>query len=413
MKSCGNHRVCEVGEGDTCAICDNPCYTGHNYTETVTEPTCTNQGYTTHTCTVCGDSYKDSFTPVNMLNHSYRDEIVPPTCIGNGYTVKTCTGCGHNYKTTYTDPTGVHSYTAELISPTCTKEGYTLHTCTGCGITYTDTPVYANWHTYSNGICSICGEEQAPSVERPLYEFKDGFIFFGEYPQTVKSDDVAITRVQNDKGYYLGTDGEWYKREVAKPYKNTIYNEFNNDQLIVPDEIYFFKVEPIKWIVLPESNGNTYSLVCASIIDTGAFNSRVDVNNYIGSEVREWLLEEFCKNAFTSAQKDLLVPVLTGTADNGTDIKDTAYLLTKTQASSMTQEQRVIISSDYARAVGLANAMDDETTSFVHGSAMWWLRTPDGSSASTVGPAGNISRWMVYYTVYGYVPGITVTIPQS
>ncbi len=34
----------------------------HSYTAKVTEPTATEQGYTTHTCSVCGDSYVDSYT---------------------------------------------------------------------------------------------------------------------------------------------------------------------------------------------------------------------------------------------------------------------------------------------------------------------------------------------------------------
>ncbi len=45
------------------------CAEGHSYTAEVTEPTCTEQGYTTHTCTVCGDSYTDSF--VEALGHSF------------------------------------------------------------------------------------------------------------------------------------------------------------------------------------------------------------------------------------------------------------------------------------------------------------------------------------------------------
>ena len=43
--------------------------TGHNYEEKVTPPTCTEKGYTTHTCAACGDSYKDSETPA--LGHSF------------------------------------------------------------------------------------------------------------------------------------------------------------------------------------------------------------------------------------------------------------------------------------------------------------------------------------------------------
>ena len=44
----------------------------HTYTETVTAPTCTEQGYTTHTCE-CGDSYVDTY--VDALGHDYKDGV--------------------------------------------------------------------------------------------------------------------------------------------------------------------------------------------------------------------------------------------------------------------------------------------------------------------------------------------------
>ena len=34
----------------------------HSYTSTVTAPTCSGQGYTTHTCSACGNSYMDAYT---------------------------------------------------------------------------------------------------------------------------------------------------------------------------------------------------------------------------------------------------------------------------------------------------------------------------------------------------------------
>ena len=40
----------------------------HSYTDTVTVPTCTEQGYTTHSCT-CGDSYIDTYT--NATDHKF------------------------------------------------------------------------------------------------------------------------------------------------------------------------------------------------------------------------------------------------------------------------------------------------------------------------------------------------------
>ncbi len=42
---------------------------GHTYTDTVTAPTCTEGGYTTHTCTVCGYSYTDNET--EPLGHNW------------------------------------------------------------------------------------------------------------------------------------------------------------------------------------------------------------------------------------------------------------------------------------------------------------------------------------------------------
>ena len=44
----------------------------HSHSATVTAPTCTEKGYTTHTC-ACGDSYKDSY--VNALGHNYKNGV--------------------------------------------------------------------------------------------------------------------------------------------------------------------------------------------------------------------------------------------------------------------------------------------------------------------------------------------------
>lgn len=62
------HRECSVCGGcvDWTEIPKLPNDHTHSYTEVVTPPTCTQRGYTTHTCT-CGDSYIDSY--VNALGH--------------------------------------------------------------------------------------------------------------------------------------------------------------------------------------------------------------------------------------------------------------------------------------------------------------------------------------------------------
>ena len=66
----------------------------HSFTVVVTEPTCTEQGYTTYTCE-CGDSYVDDFT--DALNHPEFIDVpeVPVTENGLGATAgKKCAVCG-------------------------------------------------------------------------------------------------------------------------------------------------------------------------------------------------------------------------------------------------------------------------------------------------------------------------------
>ena len=64
----------------------------HSYTAVVTAPTCTEKGYTTHTC-ACGDSYVDTYT--NALGHAWDSGKVTkqPTATETGIKTFTCTRC--------------------------------------------------------------------------------------------------------------------------------------------------------------------------------------------------------------------------------------------------------------------------------------------------------------------------------
>ena len=65
----------------------------HYYTATVTAPTCTAKGYTTHTC-ACGNSYVDTYT--DALGHAWDNGKVTkqPTEAETGVKTFTCTRCG-------------------------------------------------------------------------------------------------------------------------------------------------------------------------------------------------------------------------------------------------------------------------------------------------------------------------------
>ncbi|MBR3894045.1 MAG: hypothetical protein IKJ35_02745, partial [Clostridia bacterium] len=209
----------ETAEGvltKTCTVCGKtktssipatgvPAHT-HSYTSAVTAPTCTEKGYTTHTC-ACGESYVDTY--VDEIGHNYATltanndgthtatcancngskaeacvytpAVTAPTCTEQGYTTYTC-ACNHSYRDEYEAATDhsykeefshndsyhwrdatcshtteradyqPHNYTSVVVTkPTCTEGGYTTYTC-DCGYSYQGDLVDATGHSVSNWI---------------------------------------------------------------------------------------------------------------------------------------------------------------------------------------------------------------------------------------------------------------------
>ena len=57
----------------------------HTYTSVVTKPTCMEPGYTTHTCSKCGDEYKDA--QIAATGHTWKDNnAITKVCVTCGYT---------------------------------------------------------------------------------------------------------------------------------------------------------------------------------------------------------------------------------------------------------------------------------------------------------------------------------------
>lgn len=119
----------KAGEGKIAA-------TGHHYKSVVTNPTCTAQGYTTHTC-VCGDSYVDTYK--QALGHGYGSwyETKAPTCTEKGQQKRDCSRCNHS-ETKSVNALG-HSFTHYVSdgNATCTADGTKTAQCDRCDATHT------------------------------------------------------------------------------------------------------------------------------------------------------------------------------------------------------------------------------------------------------------------------------------
>ena len=128
----------------------------HSYTAAVTkEASCTEKGIKTYTCS-CGDSYTEDISP---LGHTYTAAVTKqPTETEDGIRTYTCSRC----KTSYTETIAKlpaahkHSYTSAVTKqPSCTEKGTKTYTCS-CGDSYTE-DIAAPGHNMVNGKCTRCG----------------------------------------------------------------------------------------------------------------------------------------------------------------------------------------------------------------------------------------------------------------
>ena len=121
-------RSCTCGQSETREIAK----TAHNYQAVVTAPTCTEKGYTTHTCTVCKDHYKDSSTAAK--GHSYGAWTVSKaaTCAAKGQEVRSC-ACGS--KETRDIAQLAHTPGDWVVDKqaTATQDGHRYQPCKSCG----------------------------------------------------------------------------------------------------------------------------------------------------------------------------------------------------------------------------------------------------------------------------------------
>lgn len=98
------------------------------------EETCGEYGYTGDTvCNDCEATIATGEAIPATSEHSYGEGVVTaPTCTADGYTTYTCSVCGHSYKGDTVATTGHNWGTGVYTDPTFEADGYTTYTCTVC-----------------------------------------------------------------------------------------------------------------------------------------------------------------------------------------------------------------------------------------------------------------------------------------
>lgn len=291
---------------------------------------------------------------------------------------------------------------------------------------------------------------------------KGSKIEFGSYPQSEVTDADEVAKLEADSEnylwvsykYYSGTgnstdgemepgdfmlykdfysDGEMFRAVTFSEYRpgtggglkgDVFSNQKDNDYH--PNNVYYFKYEPLTWRVLDPDEGY---IMCDNVIDSQSYQNFVikkddklynskDCTNYVSDwktcSLRQWLNKTFYNTAFSREEKMLIgTTFLENNSPDGTwfgtDTGDKIFILSFDDvinsaygfdsSKSEFDEARKLKGTDYSKCQGVYISQ---------GYPHWWLRTPgDGEAVYLVSSYGWAALGQgVYGTGVGVVPAL-------
>lgn len=161
-------------EGSHCSVCGDVLTAqeivpakGHTWNEGVVtkDPTCTETGIMTYTCTSCGKTKTDS---IDALGHDFGawETVTSSTCTDQGSEKRVCSRCKYT-ETRNLDASG-HIWESDYTidkEPTCTTEGSESIHCSNCDAVKDAQAISALGHSWDEGVvtkaatCTATGEK--------------------------------------------------------------------------------------------------------------------------------------------------------------------------------------------------------------------------------------------------------------
>ena len=286
------------------------------------------------------------------------------------------------------------------------------------------------------------------------------YIEFGSYPQTYVGDSMNSTletwhesnspanlktyttreNTSYNSGVYTShmyTDGNIYARGYS--YRDGSYTYSTGDGVPEDGTVVWFKVEPIRWLVLNYEEyiaGTTAELeLMSELVLTGNiyFNpSESDGNSWETSYIREWVNGTFYNSAFAADEQEIIATStvlnnVTGDYENSTSdgtgptTYDKIYFksyyemssgLFSTGTGAQNYARRQCSPTDFALS-NCASMSIVYATSYRTGTSEYWTRSAGSSdsrawNASYSGSINVVA--IVYFTGNGVRPALKVTI---
>ena len=134
-------------------------------TEVTVKPTCSTEGELTLTAAFKNKAFyaqtKTKALPTDPDAHVFRVTVTPPTCVDDGYTTHACTLCRYGYSDNIVPALG-HDYQKHAPkAPTCKETGWEAYeTCSRCDYTtYQELATVDHADADNDGYCDGCGAQ--------------------------------------------------------------------------------------------------------------------------------------------------------------------------------------------------------------------------------------------------------------
>ena len=229
---------------------------GHTEGEAVeenrSEASCTEDGGfdTVIYCEVCGEELSRERTVIAAAGHDYTARVTAATCTAQGYTTHVCRRCGNSYVDAYTTALG-HSYGAwtTTTAAACTAAGTERRTCSRCGSAETRS-VSALGHNYtlSTGTCSRCGRNAIQLTAGTGYGTGTPVTYTidSKYRSLVSSSGlqfepvVTIMKYDSGSNSYITASDQFFTTDEMANNSNTFLagNVFSGDKTYLVFRIY-------------------------------------------------------------------------------------------------------------------------------------------------------------------------------